>query len=438
MKKLIPAVLSISLLATGCSSEPTETQEQTVSKEKFIPVNVVPVNKEEIKNTLEYSGVVSPSKTVNVISTVTAEVTDTYFEVGDTVNEGELLFKVDTSNINDQIRQLNSQLKTANVGVAMANNQANSVSGGAFQSQVDQLESTIKSTKKQVDLAYDSYTVQKESYEKGKVLFENGIISKSDFDAMELGYTQAKTSYDSAVLQLEQLENSYELTTNDILNENTATGQLGVAQAQASKESLQVQLDITNKMLNDASVTAPISGIVASKGVNVNEFVSSQIPAYTIIDMNSVLINVQVSEKIINTINKGDEVDVLINAVSNTPFKGTVKSVSPVAGQTSTYPVEIEIANPDHSIKPGMFTTAIFDLNSRNDVIVIPAGVTLSDLEETYVFIEDNGTAKKVVIETGINNGEYVEVLSGLKVNDNLIVTGQSYLKDGDDIKVVE
>ncbi len=436
MKKLIPVVLSISLIATSCATENVEESAQTV--EQYTPVNIYSVTTDEIKNTLEYSGVVSPSETVNVISTVTAEVTDTYFEVGDNVNTGDLLFRVDTSNINDQIRQLNSQLKTANVGVDMANNQVNSISGGAFQSQVDQLSSSIESTKKQVDLAFDSYKVQEDSYEKGKILFENGIISKSDFDAMELGYTQAKTSYDSAVLQLEQLQNSYELTTNDILNENTTTGQLGVAQAVASKESLQVQLDITNKMLQDASVTSPISGIVASKGVKVNEFVSNQMPAYTIINMDTVLINVQVSEKIINKVNKGDKIDVLIQTVSDTPFKGTVKSVSPIAGQTSTYPVEIEIDNPNHTIKPGMFTTAIFDLNSSENAIVIPAGSTLSDLDNTYVFIEENGVAKKVVIETGINNGEYVEVLSGLKANDNLIVKGQSYLDDGDDVKVTE
>ncbi len=437
MKRLIPAILILSLLSTSCSNDTENNIQEDVSID-YTPVEIYSVESGEIKNTLEYSGVVTPSETVNVISTVTAEVTDTYFEVGDNVNENDLLFKVDTSNINDQLRQLNSQLKTANVGISMANNQVASISGGAYQSQVEQLLSSIESTKKQVDLAKESFLMQEDTHNKNKVLFESGIISKSQFDGSELSYTQAKTNYDSAVLQLEQLQTTYELTTNDILNENKTSGNLSVAQAQASKEGIQVQIDITRKMLEDASVTAPISGIIASKGVNTNEFVSSQVPAYTIINMDTVLINVQVSEKIINNVKKGNEVDVLIHSVKDEPFKGVIKSVSPVAGQTSTYPVEIEIDNSNHSIKPGMFTTAIFDLNTNSNAITIPAGITLSDLNDTYVFIEEDGVAKKVVVETGIDNGKFVEVTSGLKAGDSLIVKGQTYLNDGDTVKIVE
>ncbi len=434
MKKLVPLFI-VTMLSTSCMNNNSTDNDAVV--ENYTAVETETVKKDDIKNTLEYSGVVTANQTVNVISTVTAEVTDTYYEVGDNVTEGDLLFKVDTSNINDQIKQLNSQLNAASIGVDMANNQVENISGGSYQSQLNQLETSIESTKSQVSLAKESYDIAKDNYEKSIVLYDNGIISENDFNNAELGYTQAKSSYESAKLQLEQLENSYTLTTNDILNESQTAGQLGVAQAQASMDTVKTQLDITQKMLNDASVTSPISGIVASKGVTENEFVSSQIPAYTIVDMDTVLINVQVSEKIINKISKGDEVEVLISTVSETPFIGTIKSISPIAGQTSTYPVEIEIDNPNHLIKPGMFTTVYFNLNSNNDTIVIPAGAILSNVTESYVFTVEDNIAHKVIVETGINNGEFVEITSGLKSGDQLVTTGQSYLSEGDTIKVV-
>ncbi len=437
MKKFVSLLLISSLTLTSCSFFGNE--ESTVEiAENYTAVKTLNTTKDTITTTLDYSGVITANQTVNVISTLTAEVNNTYFEVGDTVNEGDLLFDVDTSNIEDQIRQLNAQLGTAQVGVELASNQANNISGGSYQSQIKQLETSIESAEKQVALAKDSYELQKQGYENGKVLFDNGIISKNDFDGMELGYNQAKSTYESAVLQLEQLQNTYNLTTNDILNESQTSGQLGIRQAESSRNTVQVQLDITRKMLEDAKVTSPISGIISYKGANENEYISTSSPAYSIVDMDTVLLNVSVSEKIINKINKGDTVDVYINTVQNEAFSGTIKSVSPTADQTSTYPIEIEINNPNHLIKPGMFANTSFILNTSKNTIVIPYEAILSSIDETYVYVNDNNTAKKVVVETGLTDGKNIEITSGLQVGDEIITTGQAYLTDGDTIKVVE
>lgn len=442
MKKLVP-ILLLSLALSSCSSSGETTTDTgtgadtNLVAENYTPVKTNLVEKDTIATTLDYSGVVTANQTFNVVSTLTAEVENTYFEVGDTVNEGDLLFTVDTSNIDDQLKQLNAQVQAAEVGVEMANNQVNSISGGQYQSQVKQLESSIEAAEKQVALAEESYLLLEETYEKNKVLYENGIISKSDFENLELQYSQAKSSYESAQLQVDQLQETYDLTTNDILSESEASGELGVKQAEVSRDSAQLQLDITRKMLEDASVSAPISGIVSYKGVEKDQYVSTSSPAYTIVDMDTVLVNVKVSEKIINKITKGDTVDVYITTIQDEPFVGTVKSVSPIADQTSTYPCEIEIPNPDHTIKPGMFANTSFVLNQSNDTLIIPYEAIVSTVDEKYVYVIDGDKAKKVTIETGLTDGREIEVTSGLNVGDEVIVSGQSYITDGDTIKVV-
>ncbi len=438
MKKwVIISLFSMTVALSSCGSTGNSDSEEAVAVE-YTPVEVYSVESNDIQSTLEYSGVVSPAKTVNIISTITSEVENTYFEVGDTVNEGDLLFTVDSSKINDQIKQLDSQLQTAEIGVQMANNTANNITGGAYQSQLLQLESGIESTKKQLELAEQTLNMQQENYENGKVLYDSGIISKSEFEGIELAYNQAKSAYESTQLALEQQQETYDITANTIVNENKATGELSVEQAMASRDSLMVQMDITQKMLDDASVYAPMSGVISFKGVNEDEYVSSQKPAYTIVDMDTVLVSVKVSEKIINNINKGDEVEVYISTIQDEPFIGTIKTISPVADQTSTYPIEIEIQNPNHTIKPGMFTTVSFVLESENDAIVLPVEAVLSNVKEKYVYVDNNGVAEKVVVETGINNGEYVEITSGLEVGDNVITKGQSYVENGENIKVIE
>jgi RND family efflux transporter MFP subunit len=157
-----------------------------------------------------------------------------------------------------------------------------------------------------------------------------------------------------------------------------------------------------------------------------------------IVNTDKLKVNVGVSEQIINKIYKDQKVDVKVKVATDQILKGTVKAVSPVPDQrTQIYPVEIEIDNADNLIKPGMFAEILFDIEKRDNVLAIPSGAVQEDNGKKYVYVVENGIVKKRDIEIGLDNGNYVEIKSGLKEKDKVVVKGQNYVEDGEKVKVV-
>lgn len=207
---------------------------------------------------------------------------------------------------------------------------------------------------------------------------------------------------------------------------------------EAQVNQAKIVLEQARSELEKTIVKSPINGYAADVNVQENEFASSSQPAMRIVNTDKLKVNVGVSEQIINKIYKGQKVDVKVKVATDQILKGTVKAVSPVPDQrTQIYPVEIEIGNADNLIKPGMFAEILFDIEKRDNVLAIPSGAVQEDNGKKYVYVVENGIVKKRDIEIGLDNGNYVEIKSGLKEKDKVVVKGQNYVEDGEKVKVV-
>ena len=120
-------------------------------------------------------------------------------------------------------------------------------------------------------------------------------------------------------------------------------------------------------------------------------------------------------------------------------IKGIIDSVSPSPNQmTSLYDVYINLVGEDIPTSLGMFAEVTFKTNKKENAITIPTQAILTDGETQYVYItEDEITAKKVVVETGIVGNTNTEITSGLNEGDKLIIKGQSYLSDASLLRIV-
>lgn len=237
----------------------------------------------------------------------------------------------------------------------------------------------------------------KNTYESNKLLFDEEIISEAEFN-------QIKYAYEAAEAQL---------------------------------ASTQVQLDNLKKSIGDCTVTSPLSGVIATRGVEIGSFASSAAPAYTVMDLSVIKVEVGVSEQVLNTIKIGDKVDVTMTAVSELPLEGTVSTISPAAGQTGMYTVKIELNNAKGLIKAGMMAEVNFTADSADDTIVLPRNAVITKEDETYVYVVENGAAKKVAVELGIEAADTIEITKGLKDGDAVITKGQTYVSDGEEVNVV-
>ncbi len=253
------------------------------------------------------------------------------------------------------------------------------------------------------EMNQDKYEKAKADYEKAKQLYEIGAISKADLEMAEL---QAS----DAVLR---------------------TAEAQFAQAKS-------QYDAVSKSYNDMDVKAPIGGIVTALDVKIGDMATNAAPAATVVDMETVYVNVSISEKIINLI-KGDQ-EVLVDIASaKKSVKGKIDSLSLSADrQTGKYELKVFIDNKDRFIKPGMFAKVTIDTATKKDVLAVPAeAITFHNgLNVAYV-IEGNKVQEREVT-TGLENGKQTEVLSGLSEGEVIVIKGMNFVKDESEIKLIE
>ena len=98
----------------------------------------------------------------------------------------------------------------------------------------------------------------------------------------------------------------------------------------------------------------------------------------------------------------------------------------------------MELDNPDGLLKSGMFAEVVFTGDRSENTVILPRSAVLSDTQGDYVFVENSGTVRRADVETGIDNGNEIEITSGLSEGDRVVVKGQEYLSDGTSVTVQE
>lgn len=437
---VVSLLLGCIVMASGCGNSEgavsnDTTVEQTVSQ---TPVEVMEVTEASIENKYIYSGTVKPVNEINVLSTVNGTVSSVHFDVGDYVKAGEVLFKMDTTDIQNSIKVTQASLATAEASINSAKTNLEYVNGSAMQSQIASAKNAVENAKISVSNAELTYNTAKADYDTYKTLYEAGAIAKANFDQYESAYKKAELALKQAQLSLTSAEESYEIISVKTPAENLRKAQDALASAQASKQSILAQIESYQKTLNDATITAPISGIIAQCNVKPNTVLAQGSTApFVIIDLSSVNIEVNVAEQIIPYIAVGNEVDVLVSTVSPEYIKGNITSINPVSNPDGTYTVKVKIANESGRLKSGMFGEVYFAKEQSNNTIVLPRQAVMFKDDIYYVFIEKDGVAVRTEVEVGIDNGDVIEVTSGLTVGMNVITKGQNYLVDGEAVNVV-
>jgi len=209
------------------------------------------------------------------------------------------------------------------------------------------------------------------------------------------------------------------------------------AQAQAAQARAAVAL--TRRALDQAVMTAPWSGVIASKNAEVGDILNPMMGGYgvassgvlTLVDYNRVKIVVEVSQNDIARLARGQKA---VIKDGSTEAIGTVSVVNLAADPLSKkFGVEILADNPGLVLRPGTFGSVIFEINSHDNALAVPQMAILSN---SYVFIVENGKAVKRTVGLGLKNTTMIEVLDGLKEGDQVIVEGNYGLVEGTPVEI--
>lgn len=222
------------------------------------------------------------------------------------------------------------------------------------------------------------------------------------------------------------------------LRSNNSISQAQVDQLRTTLEVAEAQLAAARTRLDNHRITAPFTGVVGLSDISLGAYLSAGTAVATLDSTERMELGFSVPERFLGQITLGQRVQGSSPAYPGEGFHGELVELGTRINELSrTLPVRALIDNPDGKLRPGQFMAANLTLRER-EALVIPEQAVLLRGADKYVFIAEDGKARRVSVTLGSRTPGLVEVAEGLSVDDPVIITGQDRLSSGDRINVVE
>lgn len=332
--------VAAAVMAVSCGNNNSKTAEQPQAAEVRLPnVTIMAASYKDVPQSDVYTANVEAYAKNNIAPQSPSRIQKIYVEVGDFVRAGQIVAKMDEVNLNQ------SKLSMAN----------------------DSLE-----------------------YSRIKKLYEQGGVSKSDFDAMELKYNVTRSQYQN--------------------------------------------------LLENTILRSPVSGVITARNYDQGDMYGGS-PIYVVEQITPVKLYVGISEMDYIRVKKNDTVTLTADALPGKTFTGRIARIYPtIDAATHTFTAEVNVANSDRLLRPGMYARVTVNFGSNHSIVVPDDCVVKqqgSGVRSVFVLQADN-TVKEIVVTLGRHFGTEYEILSGVAEGDKVVVKGQASLKNGSKVNVQE
>lgn len=326
------------VMAVSCGNNNSKTAEQPQAAEVRLPnVTIMAASYKDVPQSDVYTANVEAYAKNNIAPQSPSRIQKIYVEVGDFVRAGQIVAKMDEVSLNQ------SKLSMAN----------------------DSLE-----------------------YSRIKKLYEQGGVSKSDFDAMELKYNVTRSQYQN--------------------------------------------------LLENTILRSPVSGVITARNYDQGDMYGGS-PIYVVEQITPVKLYVGISEMDYTRVKKNDTVTLTADALPGKTFTGRIARIYPtIDAATHTFTAEVNVANSDRLLRPGMYARVTVNFGSNHSIVVPDDCVVKqqgSGVRSVFVLQADN-TVKEIVVTLGRHFGTEYEILSGVAEGDKVVVKGQASLKNGSKVNV--
>lgn len=278
------------------------------------------------------------------------------------------------------------------------------------QAAVQQAEQAVLQAESALELAGITYEQAKANYERGKELYQAGSISlggTTGFEtAFEIPYKKAKIDY-------EQVK-------------------------PATLENAKAALAKAQDAYNNTFIKSPVNGVVTAINVDPGELASpaSPVPAVSVVNLDKTIVKATVTEDQINKIAQGQEVPVLVSAVSDKPFTGVITNIALAADQVSkAYPIKVQINNPEHKLKPGMFAEVQLK-NEQQEMLLVPRQAVIKMGGRDTVWVVNDNRVTSCLVTVGVSDGEVIGIKEGIEEGQQIVISGQDSLKENAQVEI--
>jgi len=292
----------------------------------------------------------------------------------------------------------------------------------------------------------------------GDQVKKNQVIARLEDNDIRAQLEQAKANLKLQQADLVNALNTFNRTKDLFAKGLSSQQELDQTEANynrilASIEVAKAGVQAAEVALENTLIRAPFDGTVLTKNAEVGEIVApfggsttSKTAVVTIADMNSLLVEADVSESNIEKIIEGQDCEIILDAYPEKSYQGYVFKIVPTADRSkATVMVKVGFKNYDSRVLPEMSAKVAFftepvdtSISNQKPILVIPASSVRNENGKSYVFTVSDDKAIKNEIVIGQKLGSYVEVLSGLQSGQKVISTLDEKIKDGVDVKLAE
>lgn len=406
LKLLLLALLliAVSVVAISCGgSKANVRKEDPNAAPKAVDVTTAAAIKRDLPRFFEATGSLTGDQQTDVAPQTSGKVVALGVDIGSHVSRGQMLIRLDDSELKLRVDQSVAQVDQAKAAVRQAEEKIGLRSGQQFDA--DRV-AEVSGAKVALDLA-------EKNLKRAEKLIESGDVSRSFYDQQRAQRDQLKEVYDAAVAQARQ---------------NFAAVQV----ARTNVANAEAQLALSRKNLSYAVIPAPIDGYVTERTADLGEYVSPQQKVATIVRTNPLRIRIDIPEQAIPAVQQGQSVSITTSAWPDKNFSGRIARIAPnVTAQSRTLTVEAEIENSDGALKPGQFATVRI-LQSRSEpAVLVPSRAVVNESGVYRLFVIKNGHAEQRLVQVGQTEGDLVEVKSGVAADEQVATSNVELLSDG-------
>lgn len=400
---LLISVVSFLISCGGSKANVRKEETGASSSPALVEVTTAAAITRDLPRFFEATGSLAGDEQTDVAPQTSGKVIAVGVDIGSYVRRGQMIVRLDDSELKLHVEQSVAQVNQAKAGVRQAEEKIGLKSGQAFD---PNRVAEVASAKVSLDLA-------DKNLRRAEKLIESGDVSRSFYDQQKAQRDQLKEQYDAAVAQARQ---------------NYAA----VVVARTNVANAEAQLALAQKSLSYATIPAPIDGFVAERTADLGEYVSPQQKVATIVRTNPLRVRIDIPEQAIPEVHVGQSVSMSTSAWPDKNFSGRIARIAPnVTANSRTLTVEAEIENSSGLLKPGQFATVRILQARPQPAVLIPARAVQTESGVARVFVIKNGHSEQRVVQLGQTEGDLVEVKSGIAADDQVATSNLEKLSDG-------
>jgi RND family efflux transporter MFP subunit len=345
-----------------------------------------------IQRIVDLSGsLVSPDQ-VRVSSEVDGTVSSVDAELGQEVQAGEILIQIDTRELQLAVERAESALRQTEAQLGM-----DSARPGVVPP-----DEQIASVRTAIANREDARVKLAQTQE----LVNKGLAARADLDTNDTRLKVAEAAVQTALENIRSLK--------------------------ASLQDRRASYELAKKKVADASIRAPTGGTIAERLVSKGEYIRANTQVATIVQLNPLKLQTAVQEKFANIIRRNLVVQFRVEPFPDDVFAGRVLNISPAVNQqTRTFPVEILVANPTGKLKPGFFAKGAILTQKDENVLAVPQEAVSTLAGVSSVFVIEDGTVRQQNVALGAQEGNFIEIMDGLKGNEILAASSLNEITTG-------